>query len=153
MAIGPKDRFWKHVDKRGPDECWPWTGNLSHNGYGQLRGETRNSTVRASHISYELHYGTPVPKGLSCLHHCDNPKCVNPIHLFTGTQADNIADKMKKDRGAYGVKHGRAKLSPIKIKAAKLYRENGWSWRKIADRFNVSAGAVRHALIGMTWQR
>jgi len=159
-VLMPQERFWKFVDKRGPDECWEWTGNVSHNGYGQLRGATRNATVRAHRLSYEMHVG-PIPSNLLCLcqgnnrrlHKCDNPKCVNPNHLFLGNQFENIQDKMRKGRAATGVRHGRAKLNPEKVREARLLRAQGWTYRKIAERFAVSEGAIHHTLFyGINWR-
>jgi hypothetical protein len=98
-----------------------------------------------------LHYG-PIPVDKPCIcHKCDNPKCVNPSHLFAATQTENLADMRRKGRTPTGVNHGNSKLSPIKVKAAKLYRFNGWPYEKIAQRFNVSGTTIRFALIGRTW--
>lgn len=90
----PVVRFWKKVDKRTPDECWMWKGSLS-NRYGALHVDGKE--VRASRFSYELHYG-PISDGLCVLHHCDTPGCVNPNHLWLGTQLENVHDRDRKGR-------------------------------------------------------
>ncbi|MGI4744934.1 MAG: hypothetical protein ACRYGI_11565 [Janthinobacterium lividum] len=82
--------FYSKVDKRGPDECWPWKG-ANVNGYGTL------SDKRATHIALELS-GHPRPGRLFALHSCDNPPCVNPAHLRWGTAADNSADCLSRGR-------------------------------------------------------
>jgi hypothetical protein len=86
-------QFWKHVSKT--DSCWNWTGSTHHFGYGEFR---RNCQLIRSHrFSYELHKGE-IAVGLGINHHCDNPKCVNPDHLYAGTQLDNTNDAVKRDR-------------------------------------------------------
>ncbi len=93
------DRFWKRVDKRGPDECWPWAGSRRRLGHGIL-DVFRDGTLRhvnAHRFSWELVNGA-VPTGLHVLHRCDYPPCVNPAHLFLGTAAENQYDKRDKGR-------------------------------------------------------
>lgn len=95
-------RFWAKVDRSaGPDGCWPWTGSSKPGGYGRIRltGAARGMR-RATHLSIEIETGLPFPKGKLACHHCDNPSCVNPAHLFLGSHADNVADKEAKGRGA-----------------------------------------------------
>lgn len=87
--------------------CWLWLGALFVSGYGWFqRGHRKQPGARANRISWELHRG-PIPDGLCVLHRCDNPSCVNPDHLFIGTQLDNIADRDRKGRQARGVRHPR----------------------------------------------
>ena len=88
------DRFWSKVDTSG--ECWTWTADLDDHGYGRL-GIGRKRIEPAHRVAWTLANG-PIPEGLRVLHHCDNPPCVRPDHLFLGTQADNMADMMAKGR-------------------------------------------------------
>jgi hypothetical protein len=93
------NRFWSKVNKT--ETCWLWTSNVHTNGYGQI-AESRNGRLRqrwlwAHRVAWELTHG-PIADGLRVLHRCDVPTCVNPDHLFLGTQIENIADSVRKGR-------------------------------------------------------
>jgi len=88
-------RFHKSYVKDKSSGCWLWAGSLRGNGYGRIKVNGR--AVVASRYSWELHYG-PIPDGLLICHTCDKPSCVNPEHLFVGTQKDNMADCIRKGR-------------------------------------------------------
>lgn len=93
------DRFWSKIDRASPNECWPWTRSKSVGGYGHWSywedGKCRSTTAHRQ--AWTLING-PIPKGLQVLHKCDNPPCCNPNHLWLGTHADNMADKVAKGR-------------------------------------------------------
>ena len=104
------ERFWSHVHK--PDDaaddtaCWLWTGNKYLNGYGMVSVE--DYPHLAHRVAYELTYG-PIADGCLVLHKCDNKPCVNPSHLFLGTQKDNVQDMLRKGRGRYQRRRTKAK--------------------------------------------
>jgi hypothetical protein len=87
-------RFWQKVDKT--QSCWLWTGTINNKGYGRLNIGRVGFYVHR--LSYQITNGVIEP-GMVVLHHCDNPRCVNPDHLSLGTQADNLADMRSKGRG------------------------------------------------------
>ena len=91
------ERYWAKVDKRSPDECWPWLGTKDKDGYGSIRPAPDKNSERAHRVGYELKHG-PMPKGMLVCHSCDNPPCQNPAHWFIGTNDDNMADMVAKGR-------------------------------------------------------
>lgn len=90
------ERFWSKVDKRGPDECWLWTGSVNKDGYGSFRRQGYKYV--ASRLSLQLSQKMPKPhEGILCLHSCDNRMCCNPAHLRWGTYKDNAKDKKERN--------------------------------------------------------
>lgn len=146
------ERFWSKVVKAGPDDCWEWSACKDRDGYGDFRyGPDRGSKrVRAHRFAYELHHGS-IPVGAHILHRCDNPPCVNPAHLFAGSNADNVSDKMAKGRGRWqiGTGHGNAKLTEDDVENIRaLYP--GHTLKFIAELFEISSASTsmivnRHA--------
>lgn len=95
MIVPAEWRFWTKV-LPVDSGCWEWQGHRLPKGYGHFRGLTAKN-VKAHRFAYELLVG-PIPDGLRVLHRCDNPPCVNPVHLFLGTDKDNSDDKIAKGR-------------------------------------------------------
>ena len=93
------DRFRQNYGVVPETECWIWLGPKNKAGYGKISHGSRGNALNlyAHRVSWQLHYG-PIPKGLIICHRCDQPSCVNPVHLFIGTQADNLADRDRKGR-------------------------------------------------------
>ena len=141
------DRFWAKVAKSGPDECWEWNGNRNPRGYGSLtlgsRRDGTRRTVRAHRVSWELAYGA-IPDGLCICHTCDNRACVNPAHLFLGTQADNVADCMRKGRH-------HAKLGADEVRAIRDASARGQSQYSVATEFGVGQAHVSRIVNGQRW--
>ncbi|HEX5016165.1 MAG TPA: HNH endonuclease [Actinomycetes bacterium] len=143
-----RELFWGKVDRRSPEECWRWLSAVDKDGYGKhtLRGRT----VRAHRFSYELSVGELSP-GICVCHRCDNPSCVNPGHLFLGTNAENTADKVAKGRQARGESLPQAKLTAANIADIRILRTQGWTQQALADKFAVSQVQISKICRGKKW--
>lgn len=164
MSENDAVNFWSKVAKSEPTECWPWLGTVNL-GYGhyKLRGERRRSHVVAIFLATG-----EWPLGRCVCHKCDNRLCCNPGHLFLGTQAENMADKVAKGRQASGVTHGSrtkphrtrrgegvhtAKLNPEKVlEIRRILSEGKLSQKEIADIFGVSQVNISCIELGKTWK-
>lgn len=94
------ERFWSKVDVTEEDECWNWTASADRFGRGRIWANGRSES--SPRIAWELHHGRAVPRSLLVLHTCDNPRCCNPKHLWTGTYRDNMLDMVEKGRMGLG---------------------------------------------------
>jgi len=143
------EKFWGYAAPADEAGCMNWTAGRSTKGYGRFRIDGRYRI--ASRVAWELARG-PVPKGLCVCHHCDNPPCVNPAHLFLATSAENTADKVAKGRQMKGESVPWAVLSASDVLSAREFRTRGESYAEIADRFGVSVGCIHSALTGANWK-
>lgn len=158
------DSFWSRVRKTS--SCWLWIGGISGNGYGKCPMGKRGESKLAHRVSYELHIGH-IPDGLLVCHKCDNPPCVNPGHLFLGTQRDNLADMYDKGRqatpyGRHGERNPKASMTrEIADEIRKLYwvdriipkqKTAPYTSKLLAEIFGVSRMAVRLIACGRSWK-
>lgn len=140
------DRFWSKVDKSG--DCWEWTASRINTGYGRF---VLSGKIQMAHrVSYELMVG-PIPKGKCVLHHCDNPPCVRPDHLWVGSRSDNMLDMYKKGRRVMGGENaGTAKLTSEQV--LKITNLIGKEKRAdIAEMFKVSQSTIGNIATGHCW--
>lgn len=141
-------RFWGYVEKRPSDECWEWTGTIDTHGYGHMRIGGRR--LRLAHrLSYLINHGE-FDQSLHVLHRCDNRKCVNPTHLFLGSNAENMADMVAKGRAAHrqGQDNPRARLTASDIRAI---RTDERPERAIAKEYGVSHGHINNIKSRRVW--
>ena len=89
-------RFWSKVDKRGPDDCWPWLAYTNAGGYGVIT--IAGKQVLAHRQAYQIARSEEIPQDTCVCHRCDSPGCMNPTHLFLGTHDDNMQDMVQKGR-------------------------------------------------------
>ena len=150
--ISLEDRFLDKVDKDTTTGCWEWTGCTASGGYGTIRrkvGHKEWKMVKAHRVSYELYKGS-IGEFYVC-HNCDNPKCVNPEHLFLGTAKDNTQDMMSKGRHKYGYRRN-SKHKWLSQEIANSIRKEKGTMKQIAEKFGTSAQQVRSIKNNQIWK-
>ena len=144
-----EERFWEKVNiPNNAGECWVWNGGKMRGGYGGVNA--CGKTSQAHRVSYELHYGT-IPEGFMVLHKCDNPPCVNPHHLFLGTNQDNSDDRGRKGRTVKGEMLPNHKLTEDNVSEIRRMISERVPRRKIATLFGVGPTCVTDIATGRTW--
>lgn len=164
-------RFWSKVDKSGGDDaCWLWLGGCNSGGYGRF--QANKNREMAHRIAWQLVNGE-IPEGLFVLHNCpsgDAPRCVNPKHLFLGTQQDNVADMIRKGRLVVGKgerhgfilhpekrprgeRHGNAKLTSEQVEEIRrIYAGGGVTQKEIGKMFGMSNQEISNIIRGAYWK-
>lgn len=154
------DRAMKKVDHSDSQKCWEWSGALGRGGYGTLWDGTR--TAQAHRLVFEATHGMLLGRWQLVCHSCDNPRCVNPEHLWLGTPKENTQDMIKKGRrvqsplcgnalkngGAAGSKNNMAKLDDDKVQEIRTSSESAIN---LAKKFGVKPGAIYKIRSGQRW--
>lgn len=144
-----REAFWHHVDPGPTNVCWCWRGATNSKGYGNLVHKRKH--WHAHRLSYFIHNGQ-IPKGLHVLHHCDNPGCVNPSHLFVGTNDDNVADRQAKGRTQKGEQRPNRKLTENAAVLIRELYEYGVTKTNLSRLFNVSSSSIHAVIIRKVWK-
>jgi hypothetical protein len=133
------ERWCEKVDMKGPDDCWEWLASKMKQGYGEMRINKKYKAAHRYAYEYFKNNDQPLPSNLYVCHHCDNPSCVNPNHLFLGTAKDNSQDMVRKGRlvNKNPKKHTDEEVAKIRLDYA-----SGLSQRKVAKLNNTVQSLV-----------
>lgn len=150
------DLFWSKVERA--DGCWLWRGSLNPDGYGNFNARRADGswrTFKTHRFAYWISRGG-LPDNLNVCHSCDTRNCVNPAHLFLGTQADNMRDCQRKGRyskatGQIGSAHHYSKLKESDIPVIRSLRASGVTFKAIGQRFGVRDVTIQNIFNGHTW--
>jgi HNH endonuclease len=153
-------RFWKKVQIGQPHECWPWLGTklMSQGGrpaYGYVWFNQKSRTAHS--VAWEVANGRKVPDRLHVCHHCDNPPCCNPSHLFAGTGKDNMQDMVAKGRHyiptespkTRGRKHWKCKLTDEQVR--EIRSRSNEPRKRLAMEFQTSARYISSIICRQKW--
>ena len=140
-------KFLMHVNDTG--ECWEWMGVKNATGYGRLYHKSK--PIAAHRYSYSIYNGL-IKDGQLIRHTCDNPSCVNPEHLISGSNMDNSRDMKDRGRGIRGEKVSASKLKKADIPVIIKKRKQGVKLTELAKEFGVSAETIKHVVKRKTWK-
>ncbi len=150
-------RFFNHIGRKTPTGCILWAGKIERNGYGRMTAvragrDRKGREVAAHRVAYELMVG-PIPDGLDVLHRCDNRPCINPTHLFVGTNDDNVADMVRKGRQARGVRHHRAKLTEAAVTdIRRRYHGGTATQQQLAEEYGITRPHISYVVGKRGWK-
>lgn len=149
------DEYLRHIGwSVQADGCWIWGGKFNPQGYGSIRRKRKGRywKVLAHRMSFETWVG-PIPEGHIVRHSCDNPPCINPQHLSTGTHADNVRDRDERGRTATGERNGRAVLTEAIVKDIRSLWARGKRQSEIAKELQVSPDLVHKIVRNKIWRK
>lgn len=150
MDAGLIERF--HLKYRKDESgCWIWTASVAGKGYGQIKLPGQRKQIYAHRLSYMIHKGDDPGKSFVC-HTCDNPRCVNPEHLFIGTSQDNHDDMKTKGRHTYGEKSATVKLTEKQVEQIMEMLKANVPQTRIAKAFNVHQTTISKINKKERWQ-
>jgi predicted XRE-type DNA-binding protein len=148
-----QERFLRFVPaSAGKDECWEWLGHKNKDGYGSLWDG--HAMVKAHRASWQIANSKHIPAGMFICHHCDNPACVNPAHLYLGTPWQNVQDRNNRERTArlLGSANPVAKLTEKQVKWIFAAYSTGMIQTEIASALGIRQTTVSEILRGNRWR-
>lgn len=164
LSISDTERFWAKVTILGPLECWLWTAGKNYKGYGAFR--LKGVIYLAPRVAWFLTHGQ-IPEGLLVRHNCDNPPCVNPLHLLLGTHKTNAEDMVQRNRSATGNRSGarkyperrprgsaswNAKLNDELVREIRNAIDNEVPRKELGKRYSVSTTTIQRIVTRKSWK-
>lgn len=154
VSLTPENRFWSNINTKHPHYCWEWKSMEGTGEYAQTHYEGKN--IPCHRKAYELFYKMSIPEGMCVCHHCDNPPCCNPYHLFLGTVQDNVNDRESKGRNkmphSKGEDHGNHKLTENEVRQIRAsYVPRKVSYGILGGHYHVSPSQIRNVIKGRDW--
>lgn len=153
-------RFWKYVDKNGtvpahrPElgKCWIWKARKQPSGYGIFTASKKN--YYSHRASYLIHSNFISDEKPFVLHHCDNPPCVNPWHLFPGTTLDNAMDRKQKNRNVnpIGKDHGKSKVTEASVREMRILAARGTTFSDLSRKYGIDWKQVSRIVKRLNWR-
>lgn len=148
IALDDLIRFWMFVDKKDEESCWNWR-KQGKRLYGNFSFGKTNCL--AHRLSYFIHFGE-FDLNLNVLHRCNNTHCVNPKHLYLGTQLENRKQAIEDKRTAIKTDHGMSKLTYYEVLYIRDLAKEGISYADLAKQFKVSPSTIRSIVLNKTWK-
>lgn len=149
------ERFWPKVAVGGPDDCWEWQAARMPHGYGAFRIGGRKGKTHAAHRWLWSQLNGEVPEDMFICHHCDNPPCCNPRHLFLGTHADNMRDMFAKQRrqAALGEQNGKSKATENLVRHIRAtYTGRRGELKELIQTTGLHKNTLQAILTRRTWR-
>ena len=149
MVSKDLERFNSKVIKT--ETCWSWAKGCFKDGYGGFCLNGKNE--RSHRVSY-IHFKGEIPEGMLVCHSCDNRKCVNPAHLFLGTNKENLSDMAKKGRSTIGIKNPMAKMTPdLVLELRDRYFKGGVTYLNLANEYGFAKSTIHSVVKAVNWKR
>lgn len=147
-----RTRFEKHIGPTTDTGCILWMGTISEGRYGVIHAGGKDSPrIYAHRLAYEIANG-PIPDGMSIMHSCDNPRCINAEHLSPGTITDNMTDKIHKNRQAKGEVVASSKLTVAAVREIRERHAGGDAATHLARDYGVSIRCIGKITKRDTWR-